>query len=88
MTVVPCTIKRRELLQRDPPVHWPTIINAIRRQGYNTADICFILNVPRGTLWRWECCGSEPNFDDGRALLKLHFTACKPVATAAPNPMT
>lgn len=77
------TVRRRELLQRDPPILWAKVIDEIRRAGYTTSHICLALNVPRSTLWRWECCGSPPNYEDGRAVLKLHS-----VATAAPNPMT
>lgn len=64
-------IRRRELLQRDPPVDWRKVIQEIRAAGWGTGQICFVLNVNRGTLWRWESCGSPPNFEDGRAMLKL-----------------
>jgi hypothetical protein len=68
-------IARRELLRREPAIPWATIIDQIRRAGYTTSEICFVLNVARGTLWRWESSGSIPNYEDGRALLQLHDRA-------------
>jgi DNA-binding transcriptional regulator YiaG len=77
-------IKRRELLQRDPPVNWTNVIDEIRRMGWSTGQICFVLNVSRGALWYWENGGVTPRYEDGRALLKLRETVRK----LAPNPMT
>lgn len=65
-------INRRQLLTRDEPVIWKEIFTQIRRAGYSTSEICFVLNVPRGTLSHWEHDGIEPKYEDGRAILKLH----------------
>jgi DNA-binding transcriptional regulator YiaG len=63
-------INRRQLLRRDPPIRWDEVIENIRRLGYSTGEIAMALNVPRSTLWQWEQ-GSCPNYEDGRALLKM-----------------
>jgi DNA-binding transcriptional regulator YiaG len=73
-------IRRRELLQRDPPVRWAQVIDEIRRTGYTTTAICRALNVARSTLWQWETFESCPNYEDGRALLKLR-SLCRPNGT-------
>jgi hypothetical protein len=66
-------INRRQLLQRDPPVRWAEIIADLRRAGWGTSELCFVLNVHRGTLWHWENDPEpSPPYEDGRALLKLH----------------
>lgn len=65
-------VNRRQLLQRDPSVRWVEVIADVRAAGFSTSEICFVLNVPRGTLWHWEHDPMpEPSFEDGRALLKL-----------------
>lgn len=58
-------------LQRDPEIVWSKVIDSIRRGGYTTSEICRILSVARSTLWQWETFESCPNYEDGRALLKL-----------------
>jgi hypothetical protein len=66
-------INRRQLLERDPPVRWREIIQDLRKKGWGTSELCFVLNVQRGTLWHWE--NDEypmPGYEDGRALVKLH----------------
>jgi DNA-binding transcriptional regulator YiaG len=63
-------INRRQLLQRDPPVRWAEVIERLRMAGYSTSEIALALNVPRSTVWSWEQ-GSVPNYEDGRALLKM-----------------
>jgi hypothetical protein len=72
-------LNRRELLQRDPAVPWRKLISELRGAGWGTAEMCFVLNVTRGTLWHWEN-DEEPNpgYEDGRALLKLHALVCPP----------
>lgn len=67
-------IHRRKILSvlvRDPPMAIPETLAEIRRFGYSTGEICFILNVPRGTLRSWEIEGCRPNIDDGDAIRKL-----------------
>lgn len=64
-------IFRRQLLQREPATDFPGVLRSIRElSGFGTADIAFILNTARSTLNSWErgCC---PNYEDGRAILKL-----------------
>lgn len=65
-------LKRRFVLQRDPPFDAVAALTEIRRlMGWGSSDICFILNVPRPTLAGWEVRGSRPNVDDGDAIRKL-----------------
>jgi DNA-binding transcriptional regulator YiaG len=65
-------IKRRELLQRDPPVDFGLALAEIRRLGgFGTSELAFVLNIARTTLSSWESRGSKPGFEDGRAILKL-----------------
>lgn len=70
-------INRRQLLKRPDPVNFRAILMDIRRAGYGTSDICFTLNVARGTLWHWEQ-GKCPNHHDGQALLAFHAETQKP----------
>jgi hypothetical protein len=66
------TIRRRFILERDPPVNFAEALTEIRRlRGYGTSDLCFILNVPRPTLSSWEHDGCMPRYEHGRAILKL-----------------
>jgi len=68
-------IHRRELLQRDPPVDWQATIQGLRDAGYGTGTLCFVLNIERQMLRKWETKKACPNFENGRALLKL-FQSC------------
>lgn len=66
-------IRRRELLQRAPPVDFKAMISGWRKSGYSTSEICFILNFSRGKLWHIESVpGSEPGHGDGEAMRKLN----------------
>ncbi len=66
-------IRRRLILERDPPFDVRAALTQIRRTtGWGSSDICFVLNVPRSTLLNWEIRGSSPNLDDGDAIRKLH----------------
>jgi hypothetical protein len=65
-------IRRRELLQRDPPVDFKAMIERWRKAGWSTSQICFVLNFTRGKLWHLESVpGSEPSHSDGQAMLKM-----------------
>lgn len=64
-------LNRRLILDRDPPVNWPATFTAIRLQGFGTAEICFTLNIERDLLAKWEKGVQNPNFENGRAVLKL-----------------
>lgn len=64
-------IHRREILERDPTVDWPTTLAAIRRHGYSASEICFVLNIDRPVYRAWDRGTTKPNFENGRALLKL-----------------
>lgn len=70
MEIVP-VIRRRSVLRREAPVSWPAEISAIRAVYPATSTISFILNVPRSTIISWEREGCMPNYEDGRALVKL-----------------
>lgn len=64
-------INRRQVLQREPPYNFVAALREIRTlTGWGSADLCFVLNVARGTLWHFEK-GSRPNVDDGDAIRKL-----------------
>lgn len=62
-------IARRFILERDEPADFPGAIRIILLR-YNLSQAAWILNVPRETLRSW-LNGSKPNYDDGRAVLKL-----------------
>lgn len=64
-------IYRRLFVDRDPPIDWPATIAALRAHGYGSGEICFILNVERDMLWRWEHKKQCPNFEHGRYVLKV-----------------
>lgn len=65
-------IKRRFLLQRDPPIAWRDVVQEIRKHGYGSSEICFTLNITRIKLWHWENDPNpNPGYEDGRALLKF-----------------
>lgn len=65
-------IRRRDVLERDPPFDVQAALAEIRRaKGWGSGDLCFVLNVPRGTLASWEIRGSRPNVDDADAIRKL-----------------
>ena len=65
-------IKRREILERDPPFDVKGALTEIRRRtGYGSGELAFVLNVPRTTLAGWEVRGSRPNVDDADAIRKL-----------------
>ena len=70
-------IRRRIILQMDPEVVWPPVLTEIRRSGFGTADLCFTLNISRSLLSAWEKGASKPNFEHGRAILKLHAKVVK-----------
>ena len=76
-------LHRREILKRDVVVNWRQIFNEIRA-FYNSADICFILNICRSDLSKWERGVHIPNFENGRAVLKL-LKYCKDVANSQPK---
>lgn len=62
-------IRRRELLQRDPPVDWRAEC-AVILAVYSVAEAVWILNVARSSFVRW-AEGTVPNFEDGQAVRKL-----------------
>lgn len=65
-------IRRRHVFQREPDTDFREVFAEIRRlSGWGTADLCFVLNVPRSTLASWEVRGSIPNHPDGQAILAL-----------------
>lgn len=70
-------IFRREVLERDEPVEFPRLLQTIRYlTGYSSSALAFVLNVPRSTLNSWERKGCCPNYEDGRAIMKL-FESCR-----------
>lgn len=78
-------INRRHAFQRDPDVDYRHLLAEIRRlTGYGTAELCFILNVPRSTLGSWETRGSIPNAHDGKAIEKFHASLHPPEPSGIP----
>jgi DNA-binding transcriptional regulator YiaG len=77
-----CLIRRRQILERDPLTDFGLALAEIRRLGgYGTSELAFVLNVARTTLTSWECRGSKPGYEDGRAIVKLltqlrHMETC------------
>lgn len=64
-------LRRRLILDRDPPIDWPDTFSQIRRHGFGSSEICFTLNIQRDILTKWERQDNKPNFENGRAILKL-----------------
>jgi hypothetical protein len=60
------------LLERDKPINWHEIILDFIRAGWSLWGVARAINVPPSTLGRWWYSGSNPRFEDGRALLKLN----------------
>lgn len=64
-------LRRREVLERDPPFDVKAALTEIRRlRGWGTAQLMRYLDVSRSTLASWEVRGSRPNIDDGDAIRK------------------
>ena len=59
---------------RDPPIDWPQIFVDLREVGCEFSDICIALNITRQHIYAWQK-GSEPLYEMGRAILKLHSLA-------------
>ena len=62
-------IERRAVLERDPPVDMPAAVKLIV-EAFGMSGGAWVLNVPRETLRSW-LNGHRPNFEDGRAVVKL-----------------
>ena len=61
------------LLERDPPVDWKAILLDLRRWGWTMKGVARATNIPHSTLLGWCNDGHPPkNFEDARAVLKLH----------------
>jgi hypothetical protein len=82
------------LLERDPPINWHEVILDFVRARWTLCGVARSINVAPSTLGRWWYSGSNPRFEDGRALLKLHETlrvknakALTPRQKAALNPL-
>lgn len=75
------------LVHRDPPIRWPELITAMQDAGYSLRDIAGALAVPHTTVQRWQSgrdymgrlSPSTPNYEDGRALLRLFETVSSSV---------
>lgn len=65
------------LIERDRPVDWKALLLDFVRWGWKLNQVAAAINVPDSTLMRWWNDGSEPRFENGRALLKLHEYARK-----------
>lgn len=59
------------LLQRQPPIIWANVIDAMMEAGFSLRQIGSALAVPHSTVQTWRGRGSCPNYEDGRALLQL-----------------
>lgn len=65
-------IQRRFILERDPPFDVRGALSEIRRaMQWGTGELCFVLNIARGTLTSWEVDGCRPSIDHGDAIRKL-----------------
>lgn len=64
------------LLRRDPPTDFALVVVELEKAGYRKKRQAVILNVPWPTFQRW-AKGSQPMYEDARALLKLHKMVCK-----------
>lgn len=79
-------LRRREILEPDPPINWPETLTRIRAVGrLTTADICFTLNIDRSMLWAWEKGQRKPNFEHGRLVLKYLEVVQKTVPLSKPQ---
>lgn len=75
------------LLERDPPVDWKGLIRDLQRWGWKLNAVAFAINTAPSTLKKWWYEGSEPGYENGRALVKLH-AAEKEKRFSDPNPRT
>jgi len=57
-------------VSRKPPVDWFRIMAELKRMGWSRITIGRVLCVPASRVRDWQY-GSEPRYDDGRALLML-----------------
>jgi len=71
-------IVRRFVLERDPPIDIPAAVRLIV-DSFGMSGGAWVLNVPRETLRSW-LNGHKPNFEDGRAVVKLS-EHCRNIAT-------
>ena len=60
------------LLERDKPVDWNMVILTLRKWGWTIKAIADSINVAESTVQHWVDYGKEPQFENGRALLKLY----------------
>jgi hypothetical protein len=60
------------LLELDAPVDFKQILLDLVRWGWKLKAIAQAINAPPSTLKRWWNDGTEPGFEYGRALVKLH----------------
>lgn len=65
------------LLELDAPIDWKGLLLDFVRWGWTLKGVARAINVPPSTLRRWWDDGSEPHFEHGRALLKLHGIAAE-----------
>lgn len=75
------------LLERDPPVDWKGLLLDLQRWGWTLKGIATSINAPPSTLQRWWNDGSEPRYEYGRALVKLHAGE-KEKRSSDPDPRT
>lgn len=73
------------LIELDAPVDWKGKLLDLVRWGWSLKGVAAAINVPPSTLHRWWNDGSEPRFEHGRALLKLHALAEKRSSDPAPG---
>lgn len=65
------------LIEREPPINFVELVLDLRRHRWTLKRIAEAINVPISTLGRWFYESATPNFDDGRALVKLHEQVTK-----------
>lgn len=54
---------------------WPQIIKDLQAVGLSYKRLSYLLNVAPGTVAGW-VGGSQPRYEHGRMLLKLHSENC------------
>lgn len=64
--------RKRLLIELDAPIDWKRALLDLKRWGWTLKGVAAAINAPPSTLKRWWNDGSEPRYEYGRALLKLH----------------
>lgn len=63
------------LMRRPEPVDWFRLLADLQGFGWSNATVARAMGVAPSTLARWKE-GSEPHYEDGKALVLLHWQIC------------